>query len=446
MKFKKDESIWIEFFNFLIKHKCHNILNKEIGFCLVNHPNNLDFWRIAAYNEFEYNSNSLAARNILQKCLRLNRDNIDAHLEYFIFELKFVEKVVDRRNILTGEDNSKKLSFINGTEDNIPTEEKNETSNSGDDVINLKVPEIIWIKTLLHFQNKDTNNCFFSEINFKFLSALMKYGKKTNYKHLKNKILQKIKESKENDLDTDVKIIYAKLEKYDNKNLLKKSIIKFQKLAEINPQRKNFILSQMITLLEEKNRNFSSEEKEKINDYIMTNISSKIDYQRLIQDISTLNYKESLTIIKYLYENLYYTGNKYKSFYDFDTLIEESTNKSFSNKQTNEVIISEIIQIYWKFMVYNKNEDAEIIFTKLSNKLIQSVKGKQNVNMIKYVLKSLCILLEEEIKLFSYKTLNYFNQVENILKQSKTMNQEVLKDIYKTLIEIVYVRFLTVIK
>jgi hypothetical protein len=185
----------------------------------------------------------------------------------------------------------------------------------------------------------------------------------------------------------------------------------------------------MISYLEEKITNFSSEEKERINDYIITNISSKIDYQRLIQDISTVNYKESLTIIKYLYENLYYTGNKYKSFHDFDTLIEEATDKSFSNKQTNEVTISDIIQIYWKYMIYNKNEDAELIFKKLSNKLIQSVKGKQNVNMIKYILKSLCILLEDEIKLFSFKTLNYFNQIENILKQSKIMNQEVLKDI-----------------
>ena len=103
----------------------------------------------------------------------------------------------------------------------------------------------------------------------------MKYGKKTNYKPLRNKILQKIKDDKENDLDTEVKIIFAKLEKYDNKNLLKKSIIKFHKLAEFYSQKRNFILSQMISYLEEKIRNFSSEEKEKINDYIITNIYDK---------------------------------------------------------------------------------------------------------------------------------------------------------------------------
>ena len=100
IKFKKDELIWIEFFNFLTKHKCHNVVNREIGTCLSNHPYNLDFWRIAAYNEFENNFNSLAARNFFQKCLRINKNSLDAYLDYFIFELKFVQKLVERREIL----------------------------------------------------------------------------------------------------------------------------------------------------------------------------------------------------------------------------------------------------------------------------------------------------------------------------------------------------------
>ena len=29
-KFKKEKKIWLEFFNFLITHKCSNLLNKEI--------------------------------------------------------------------------------------------------------------------------------------------------------------------------------------------------------------------------------------------------------------------------------------------------------------------------------------------------------------------------------------------------------------------------------
>lgn len=100
-KFKKDESIWMEFFNYLVKHKCHNVINREIGFCLVNHPYNLDFWRIAAYNEFENNSNFIASRNLMQKCIRINKNNYEAHLDYFTFELKFVQKIVERRHLLS---------------------------------------------------------------------------------------------------------------------------------------------------------------------------------------------------------------------------------------------------------------------------------------------------------------------------------------------------------
>jgi hypothetical protein len=101
VKFKKDESIWMEFFNYLIRNKCHNILNKEIGECLINFPNNLTFWRIAAYNEFENNFNSISARNLFQKCVRINKNKFEAYHDYFIFELKFAEKVLERRKILT---------------------------------------------------------------------------------------------------------------------------------------------------------------------------------------------------------------------------------------------------------------------------------------------------------------------------------------------------------
>ncbi len=96
----------MEFFNFLVKHKCHNIINREIGACLVNNPYNLDFWRIAYYNEMDNNSNFLAARKILQKCLRINKKNIEAHLDYFVFELKFVQIIAERQSMLT-------VSFFN---------------------------------------------------------------------------------------------------------------------------------------------------------------------------------------------------------------------------------------------------------------------------------------------------------------------------------------------
>ena len=222
--------------------------------------------------------------------------------------------------------------------------------------------------------------------------------------------------------------------------MLKKSITKFLKLSESAKEKKNYMIAEMINFLEEKNKNFSSEEKEKINDYIFTNISSIIDYTKLVDDIpSSIDNKESLTIFKFLYENLYYTGNKFKSNNNFDKLIENALEKSFTAKNTNEIFLSQIIQIFWKYMIYNKSEEAESIFTKVSSKFIECLKGKQNLNLVKTVLKSLCSLLEDEIKLFPFKTLSYFTQIEIILKQTKIMDQEVLKEIYKRCIEIIFV-------
>ena len=93
---------------------------------------------------------------------------------------------------IQGEENSKKLNFVNDVEnseesektgENQPAIKLNENSDLSDDVVNLRVPEIIWLKTLMHFQNKNIS----FEMNLKFLSALMKYGKKLNYKILKDK-------------------------------------------------------------------------------------------------------------------------------------------------------------------------------------------------------------------------------------------------------------------
>lgn len=40
-KFKNSEDVWMEFFYFLIKNQCFNILNKEIGNCLSLFPKNI---------------------------------------------------------------------------------------------------------------------------------------------------------------------------------------------------------------------------------------------------------------------------------------------------------------------------------------------------------------------------------------------------------------------
>lgn len=207
----------MEFFNFLIKHRCTNILNKEIGQCLANHPNNLNFWKIAAYNEYENNLNTFVARNLFQKCLRMNKDNLLAYLEYFIFEIKFVEKIMERRKILSlaKEENNNKLKILSDVndinnenkaeEETVPekavavmdiknAKEEAENLSVSDDVLNLKICEIIWRKALsAQLKNEDKIS-----LTLKFLKVLYQEKHKlgSQMKRLKQVLIESLQEDK----------------------------------------------------------------------------------------------------------------------------------------------------------------------------------------------------------------------------------------------------------
>jgi len=208
-KFRKDQNIWFEFFNFLIKHKCSNILNKEIGVCLANHPNNLDFWKIAAYNEYENNLNTFVARNLFQKCLRMNKDNIQAYLDYFTFEIKFVEKILERRKILSVNPEENKLKFLNDIneikdEEERKEKEENEILSISDDVLNLKICEIIWKKAINAIIKEDKVS-----ITLKFLKVLYKEKHKLakNMNNLKRIMIDYINENNEENIIACKKLI-----------------------------------------------------------------------------------------------------------------------------------------------------------------------------------------------------------------------------------------------
>lgn len=234
-KFRKDKNLWMEFFNFLIKHKCTNLLNREIGVCLANNPNDLDFWRIAAYNEYENNLNVFVARGIFQKCLRMNKTNIEAYLEYFNFELKFVEKILERRNLLCKSE--EQLTIINEVDENNKGKEGGNTDNTSDEVLNLKICEIIWNKAL---QAISTENKI--DISLKFLRLLYQNKGKlgNNTKQLKNKILAALLEDKNeiNKFNTDMaernKISCFNAERFANYSdvflLIEIFVVKLEKL------------------------------------------------------------------------------------------------------------------------------------------------------------------------------------------------------------------------
>ena len=235
----------MEFFNFLIRNKCNNLLNKEIGVCLSNHPQVLDFWKIAAYNEYENNLNAFVARNIFQKCIRMNKNNINAYLEYFIFEIRFIEKILERRKILTkSKEEEEKLKFVNDVNEKEEKIIENEVAgrieeilpSESDEVLNLKIGEIIWKKALNSSIEDNKINITLSFLRTLYMNK-NKLGKNINYLKklmidsiqsdmkeminfclLKNKNKNSDKIEEEATLIVQIEIFLIKLEKCYNLN------------------------------------------------------------------------------------------------------------------------------------------------------------------------------------------------------------------------------------
>lgn len=198
----------MEYFNFLISNRCNNILNKEIGKCLVKFPTNLIFWKIAAYNEFENNFNSLTARNLFQKCIRLNSKNINAYLDYFVFEIKFAEKIAERKNILINKKEKEKLKML---DDIINSQEENKEDNTKNygDIENLSIPKITWKNALIKVNPVSVEDKL--QFHFQFLTNLEKYSsnKLINPKPLEEMIIQEIL-NLSSDIKTKIKLIITK--------------------------------------------------------------------------------------------------------------------------------------------------------------------------------------------------------------------------------------------
>ena len=69
------------FLKFLVKNKSTQVLNEVIGNSLIKNSKELDLWVFAAYNELDNNLNIHNARELFQKCIRINSSNVFAHLK-----------------------------------------------------------------------------------------------------------------------------------------------------------------------------------------------------------------------------------------------------------------------------------------------------------------------------------------------------------------------------
>jgi hypothetical protein len=293
-----------------------------------------------------------------------------------------------------------------------------------DDITLLKVPEIIWLKAHENLKNKNLSN---ENIDLSFLSKLMKYGKKLQYKRLKNVIIENLFK---NTQDTDIvglecKVIKAKLEKYEKKEFLKKAIHKYLKLITKYTDQKNKILSYLVNIVIEKSSD--EENKDEIYKYLIQSIEPYIDQNDIIQNY-TLSHNVSL--IKFLFENTIYTHISLTTL-NLENVI---------NKIIDAIIIgglqsgaNEYFNLYWRFLVYNKNQDIEQIYENLAN----LVKNKKSASSFYHMLlRNLCAMIEDDIRIFPQKFNKYIDKIDTLLKSAKITDITILKDIWKYMLEI----------
>lgn len=69
---------------------------------LLVHPDTLDFWQIGAYAELDLKGNLFSSRNLMLQALRANENSAPFQIAYLAFEVKFLNKLMQRREILAG--------------------------------------------------------------------------------------------------------------------------------------------------------------------------------------------------------------------------------------------------------------------------------------------------------------------------------------------------------
>ena len=71
----------------------------------------LDFWLIGVYTELDVKGNLFSGRKLMLQAIRANPGSASFLLEYLCFEVRFLEKVHERIQILNGGAEAK-LDFI----------------------------------------------------------------------------------------------------------------------------------------------------------------------------------------------------------------------------------------------------------------------------------------------------------------------------------------------
>ena len=454
---KNNENIWMEYFNFLISNKCSDILNKEIGRCLTLHPTNINFWKIAAYHEYEDNLNFQNARSLLQKCIKFNQYNIQAYLEYFTFEIIFAKNFIERKDILLGKgekkEEKKKINIINDVneekekmeiDEEKDKKEENDINKNIDNnkIRDLVIPELIYndtIKKLIDGKNKNKEEIL--EVHFQFLDRLEKYGnsKQLNYKNLEDKIANNINNIINNNqkdiifiIDNKIKLIKIKILNYSKEEILNKIKIVFKEFENILFTEKyknyfNYISYHFLKCFIQDDE--AQENNDSILEELLKLIKPKININKFNKEILSFNNIKLLLIIsskEYLINSLL-KSNNYDIYTKIFDIISQILNKNdLSSLKDMFIIINNI-----------KNE-LDSLIDNLTKRPLKYEQNEQCYNFMEYYIEKIIELINDKVTYYINPELmkDYFEKINNQFITGK-VDFIIIKKLYYKMIELI---------
>ena len=157
-RFYGDVDLWTQYLSFTIESKSNKTASKVFARAISLHPRRHELWIMAATYEWEENGDMNAARTLLQRGLRFNKESRELWVAYFKAELLFLVKLMERRKVLglipnaasndkeaAGEKTSEKTSMDTEMSDAKnsdvdPAEKADPTSEK--DSLNIALPEL----------------------------------------------------------------------------------------------------------------------------------------------------------------------------------------------------------------------------------------------------------------------------------------------------------------
>ncbi|KRY20508.1 U3 small nucleolar RNA-associated protein 6 -like protein, partial [Trichinella patagoniensis] len=103
-----DENIWLARIQFAEKRKMFHSVSKLYLHMLQLHTRKPNLWLLAAKWEFEKNGSCENARLLLQRAIRFNEKSKKIWIEYFRFELLYIEKLYQRYLLIRSSENGEK--------------------------------------------------------------------------------------------------------------------------------------------------------------------------------------------------------------------------------------------------------------------------------------------------------------------------------------------------